>query len=59
VLDAKTLVIHSASTTHSQLTPDELKKSGTELDAVRISVGLEDINDIKADLDQALKAAHE
>jgi len=59
VLDAKTLVIHSASTTHSQLTPDELKKSGTEQDAVRISVGLEDINDITADLDQALKAAHQ
>jgi len=59
VLDAKTLVIHSASTTHSQLTPAELKKSGTEMDAVRISVGLEDINDITADLDQALKAAHE
>lgn len=59
VLDAKTLVIHSASTTHSQLSPDELKKSGTEQDAVRISVGLEDINDITADLDQALKAAHE
>ena len=58
VLDAKTLVIHSASTTHAQLTPDELQKSGVEQDAVRISVGLEDINDITADLDQALKASH-
>jgi len=59
VLDAKTLVIHSASTTHSQLTAEELKKAGVEQDAVRISVGLEDISDITADLDQALKAAHE
>lgn len=59
VLDAKTLVIHSASTTHSQLTTDELKKAGVEKDAVRISVGLEELNDITADLDQALKAAHE
>jgi O-acetylhomoserine (thiol)-lyase len=58
ILDAKTLVIHSASTTHSQLTPAELKKAGVEQDAVRISVGLEDVNDITADLDQALKAAH-
>ncbi len=58
VLDAKTLVIHSASTTHAQLTPDELQKAGVEQDAVRISVGLEDINDITADLDQALKASH-
>jgi len=58
VLDAKTLVIHSASTTHAQLTPDELQKSGVEQDAVRISVGLEDINDITADLDQALKVSH-
>jgi O-acetylhomoserine (thiol)-lyase len=59
VLDAKTLVIHSASTTHSQLTQEELKKAGVEQDAVRISVGLEDLSDITADLDQALKAAHE
>ncbi len=58
VLDAKTLVIHSASTTHSQLTAEELKKSGVEQDAVRISVGLEDVDDILADLDQALRAAH-
>ncbi len=58
VLDAKTLVIHSASTTHSQLTPSEQKQAGVEPDAIRISVGLEDIDDILADLDQALKAAH-
>jgi O-acetylhomoserine (thiol)-lyase len=58
VLDAKTLVIHSASTTHSQLTPREQKQSGVEPEAIRISVGLEDLNDIYADLDQALKAAH-
>lgn len=54
--DAKTLVIHPASTTHSQQTPDELKAAGITDDYVRISVGLEDIEDIKADLDQALKA---
>jgi O-acetylhomoserine (thiol)-lyase len=59
VLDAKTLVIHSASTTHSQLAPEELKAAGVEQEAVRISVGLEDIEDIKADLDQALRAAYD
>jgi len=59
ILDAKTLVIHSASTTHSQLTPEEQKKAGVEQDAIRISVGLEDPNDILADLDQALHSAHE
>ncbi|MBI4082800.1 MAG: O-acetylhomoserine aminocarboxypropyltransferase/cysteine synthase [Candidatus Lambdaproteobacteria bacterium] len=55
--DAKSLVIHPASTTHSQLKPDELKASGTTPDMVRLSVGLEDIDDIRWDLDQALEAS--
>ncbi len=57
ILDAKTLVIHPASTTHSQLKPDELAAAGVSPDMVRISVGLEDARDIIADLDQALKAS--
>lgn len=55
--DAKTLVIHPASTTHSQQTPEELASAGVSDDYVRVSVGLEDVDDIKADLDQALSAA--
>ncbi len=55
--DAKTLVIHPASTTHSQQTPAELAGAGVTEDYVRVSVGLEDIEDIKADLDQALAAS--
>lgn len=58
ILDAKTLVIHPASTTHSQLTPAELKQAGVTPESIRISVGLEDVNDICADLGQALQAAH-
>jgi O-acetylhomoserine (thiol)-lyase len=57
VLDAKTLVIHPASTTHSQLTPEEQLSAGVTPDLVRVSVGIEDIKDILADLDQALKAS--
>jgi O-acetylhomoserine (thiol)-lyase len=57
VLDAKTLVIHPASTTHSQLTPEEQLQAGVTPDLVRISVGLEDLDDILADLDQALAAS--
>lgn len=57
ILDAKTLVIHPASTTHSQLEPDELAASGVTPDLVRISVGIEDPADIIADLDQALAAS--
>ncbi len=52
--DAKTLVIHPASTTHSQQSPEELQAAGIGDDYVRVSVGLEDIDDILADLDQAL-----
>lgn len=55
--DAKSLAIHPASTTHSQLTPKEQEAAGAPLDFVRLSVGLEHIDDIRADLDQALAAA--
>jgi O-acetylhomoserine (thiol)-lyase len=55
--DAKTLVIHPASTTHSQQTPEELHNAGITDDYIRVSVGLEDIADIRADLDQALRAS--
>jgi O-acetylhomoserine (thiol)-lyase len=55
--DAKTLVIHPASTTHSQQTPDELAAAGVTEDYVRVSAGLEDFDDIKADFDQALVAS--
>ena len=57
VLDAKTLVIHPASTTHQQLSPAEQAAAGVTPDFVRISVGLEDVRDITADLDQALRHA--
>jgi O-acetylhomoserine (thiol)-lyase len=57
--DAKTLVIHPASTTHSQLTEKEQAETGVTEDYIRVSVGIEDIEDIKADLDQALKASQE
>ncbi len=55
--DAKTLVIHPASTTHQQLTEEEQLASGVSDDLVRISVGIEDADDIIADLDQAIDAA--
>lgn len=55
--DAKTLIIHPASTTHQQLTPEEQKSTGVTDEYIRLSVGIEDVEDIKADLDQALKAA--
>jgi len=53
--DAKSLVIHPASTTHSQLTEAEQQATGVTPDFVRMSVGIEDPNDIIADLDQALE----
>lgn len=53
--DAKSLVIHPASTTHSQLNAQELEKCGVSEDFIRLSIGLEDIEDIIADIDQALK----
>jgi len=55
--DAKSLVIHPASTTHQQLTAEEQVAKGTTPDLVRVSVEIEDVRDIIADLDQALKAA--
>ena len=55
--DAKSLVIHPASTTHQQLTPEEQQSTGVTADYIRLSIGLEDIEDIKADIDQALKKA--
>lgn len=57
VADAKSLVIHPASTTHSQLNDEELKAAGVSADMIRLSVGLENIDDIIADLDQALAKA--
>jgi O-acetylhomoserine (thiol)-lyase len=55
--DAKSLVIHSASTTHSQLTEDELVAAGVRPEMVRLSVGIENVADLIADLDQALEAS--
>ena len=55
--DAKSLVIHPASTTHSQLTPEEQAETGVTPDYIRLSIGLEDVEDIKADIDQALRVA--
>ena len=55
--DAKSLAIHNATTTHSQLNDEELAASGVTQDTVRLSVGIEHIDDILADLDQALARA--
>jgi len=55
--DAKSLIIHPASTTHSQLTPEEQYETGVTPDFVRLSVGLEAVGDLIDDLDQALRAA--
>lgn len=55
--DTKSLVIHPASTTHSQLTDDEMAKAGVAPESVRLSVGLEDVSDLTWDLANALKAA--
>ena len=54
--DTRSLIIHPASTTHSQLSPEDLVAAGAGPDVVRISVGIEHIDDIKADLEQALNA---
>ncbi len=56
--DAKSLAIHPASTTHSQLSPEQLAASGLSESMIRLSIGIEHIDDILADLDQALQAAH-
>jgi O-acetylhomoserine (thiol)-lyase len=55
--DAKSLACHPASTTHRQLNPDELASAGVSEDMVRLSIGIEHIDDIIADIDQALAAA--
>ena len=55
--DAKSLVIHPASTTHQQLTPEEQRETGVTEDYIRLSVGIEDLEDIKADINQALQKA--
>lgn len=57
VADAKSLVIHPASTTHSQLSEDEQRAAGVTPDMVRLSIGIEDVDDLIYDLDQALKKA--
>ena len=55
--DAKSLIIHPASTTHSQLEPEEQLATGVTDDLIRLSVGLEHVDDLIADLEQALAAA--
>jgi len=57
--DAKSLAIHPATTTHSQLNEDEMVTAGVTPDFVRLSIGLEDIDDILWDLDQALATAQQ
>ncbi|WP_339227198.1 O-acetylhomoserine aminocarboxypropyltransferase/cysteine synthase family protein [Oceanobacillus sp. FSL K6-2867] len=57
--DSKSLVIHPASTTHSRLSSDEQRITGVTPEQIRISVGLEDVQDIKADIHQALVASRE
>ena len=54
--DSKSLACHPASTTHRQLSPDEMAKAGVTEDTVRLSIGIEHIDDLKADLEQALQA---
>ncbi|WP_267640108.1 O-acetylhomoserine aminocarboxypropyltransferase/cysteine synthase family protein [Haloarchaeobius amylolyticus] len=56
--DAKSLIIHPGSTTHQQLTEEEQMASGVTPDLVRLSVGIEEVDDIIADLDQAIERAH-
>ncbi|RVH85527.1 PLP-dependent transferase, partial [Sinorhizobium medicae] len=55
--DTRSLVIHPASTTHRQLTPEQQTAAGAGPDVIRLSVGIEDIVDIIADLEQALAKA--
>ncbi|WP_121257511.1 O-acetylhomoserine aminocarboxypropyltransferase/cysteine synthase family protein [Nocardioides ferulae] len=55
--DAKSLAIHNATTTHSQLTPDELEAAGVPEEMVRLSIGIEHVDDVIADLEQALAAS--
>ncbi len=57
--DAQTLVIHPASTTHQQLSNEAMQSAGVGTDMIRLSIGLEDLDDILWDLDQGLTAAQE
>lgn len=57
VADAKSLVIHPASTTHGQMNEQELRAAGVPPELIRLSVGLEDVGDLLADLEQALRAS--
>ena len=57
VADCRTCVLHPASTTHRQLSDEQLEEAGVKSDLVRLSVGIEDVEDIVADLEQALSAA--
>ena len=57
VADSKTCVLHPASTTHRQLTDAQLEECGVKSDLIRLSVGIEDVEDIIADIEQALRAA--
>ena len=53
--DAKSLACHPASTTHRQMSPEEQRKAGVRPEMIRLSIGIEHIDDILADLDQALR----
>jgi O-acetylhomoserine (thiol)-lyase len=55
--DTRSLIIHSASTTHRQLTPEQQVAAGAAPNVVRLSIGIEDADDLIADLDQALAKA--
>jgi O-acetylhomoserine (thiol)-lyase len=55
--DAKSLACHPASTTHRQLNEEELRTAGVSADMVRLSIGIEHVDDIIADISQALEAA--
>jgi O-acetylhomoserine (thiol)-lyase len=55
--DAKSLACHPATTTHRQLSPEELAKAGVSEDLVRLSIGIEHIDDLMEDIEQALAAA--
>ena len=55
--DTKSLIVHPASTTHQQLTKEEQAATGVTEDYIRLSVGIEDVEDIIEDLDQALKVS--
>ena len=54
--DVRSLATHPASTTHRQLTPQELAQAGVKEETVRLSIGIEHIDDLRADLEQALEA---